>query len=124
MTSIEVRGIKYDLLLTNGALAEISDICPEGDLSRLNEAMSGKGRIKNIAYMIAAMSKGSGDGQRIRGKISRKRIQPRDADRKRDFDPARKHHGSTGHSGKGCDPRGDQGRGAAGTSKKKDESTT
>ena len=27
MTSIDVRGVKYDLLLTNGALAEIADIC-------------------------------------------------------------------------------------------------
>ena len=48
MTSIDVRGVKYDLLLTNGALTEIADICPEGDLAKLNEAMAGKGRIKNI----------------------------------------------------------------------------
>lgn len=77
MTSIEVRGIKYALLLTNGALAEISDICPEGDLSRLNEAMSGKGRIKNIAYMIAAMSKGAEMAKEFEAKSAGSEYNPR-----------------------------------------------
>ena len=58
MTKHRRAGREIRPLLTNGALAEIADICPE-DLTKLNEAMAGKGRIKNISYMIAAMSKGA-----------------------------------------------------------------
>lgn len=77
MTSIDVRGVKYDLLLTNGALAEIADICPEGDLAKLNEAMAGKGRIKNISYMIAAMSKGAELAKEYDAKAAGKDYAPR-----------------------------------------------
>lgn len=77
MTSIEVRGVKYDLLLTNGALSEIADICPEGDLTKLNEAMAGKGRYTNISYMVAAMSKGAEMAKEYDAKAAGKDYAPR-----------------------------------------------
>lgn len=60
---IIVRGEEYDLALTVGAFAEISDLCPGGEFSRINELMqqpTGKA-ITITAKMLVAMSKGAED---------------------------------------------------------------
>lgn len=63
MLKITVRGKEYDLALTVGAFAEISDLCPGGDFARINELMqmpSGQS-VTATAKMIVAMSKGAED---------------------------------------------------------------
>lgn len=63
MHKITVRGKEYDLALTVGAFAEISDLCPGGEFSRINELMqqpTGKA-IAATARMMVAMSKGAED---------------------------------------------------------------
>lgn len=55
-----VNGKERGFALTIGASAEISDLCPQGDLSRLGEVFSqsyGK-QIRTTAKIIAAMSRG------------------------------------------------------------------
>ncbi len=37
MQKITVQGVEYDLELTVGAFAEISEACPNGDFSRIDE---------------------------------------------------------------------------------------
>ena len=53
---IHNREIKF--LLTTGAMMEIAEACPGGDLKNISEAMEGTaGSFKTIAKMAAAMSK-------------------------------------------------------------------
>lgn len=61
MQKITVQGTEYDVDLTVGAFAEISEICPGGDFSRIDELFKlpvGKAMIA-AAKMLAAMSKGA-----------------------------------------------------------------
>ena len=58
--SMNINGKERGFLLTIGASAEISDLCPQGDLSRLGEVFNqsyGK-QIRVTAKLIAAMSRG------------------------------------------------------------------
>lgn len=61
MQKITVQGMEYDLDLTVGSFAEISEICPGGDFSRIDELFklpAGKEMIVS-AKMLAALSKGA-----------------------------------------------------------------
>lgn len=55
-----INGKERGFLLTIGASAEISDLCPQGDLSRLGEVFSQSyaKQIRVTAKLIAAMSRG------------------------------------------------------------------
>lgn len=55
-----INGKERGFLLTIGASAEISDLCPQGDLSRLGEVFtqSYAKQIRVTAKLIAAMSRG------------------------------------------------------------------
>ena len=55
-----INGKERGFLLTIGASAEISDLCPQGDLSRLGEVFSQSyaKQIRITAKLIAAMSRG------------------------------------------------------------------
>lgn len=67
MQKITVCGKDYDLALTVGAFAEISDLCPGGEFSRINELMqqpTGKAMVAT-AKMLVAMSKGAEDQKRF-----------------------------------------------------------
>ena len=57
---MNIFGEEYGFLLTVGASAEIADLCPDGDLNRMNELLSGKmsKTIDFTASFIAAMAKG------------------------------------------------------------------
>lgn len=55
-----INGKDRKFLLTIGASAEISELCPQGDLSRLGEVFSQSyaKQIRVTAKLIAAMSRG------------------------------------------------------------------
>jgi hypothetical protein len=55
-----INGKERGFLLTIGASAEISELCPQGDLSRLGEVFnqSYAKQIRITARLIAAMSRG------------------------------------------------------------------
>lgn len=77
MTSIDVRGVKYELLLNNWAMNEISNVCQDQDLGNLNQAMTGKDKIKNISYMIVAMVMGAEKAKEYEARIEGKTYEPR-----------------------------------------------
>lgn len=55
-----INGREYKFLMTVGASAEISDLCPEGDLSRMGDLFQqpfGK-QIRAISKIAAALSRG------------------------------------------------------------------
>lgn len=58
---MKILGKEYGLLLTVGATEEIAALCPEGDLTRIREALQ-RGKSTEIteffASMAAAMSRG------------------------------------------------------------------
>ena len=55
-----VHGKERNFMLTVGASAEIADLCPGGDLGRIEEVLNGSfsSTIKTTAKMVAAMSFG------------------------------------------------------------------
>ena len=66
MQKITVQGVEYDLELTVGAFAEISEACPNGDFSRIDELFQlppGKAMLA-AAKMLAAMSRGAEEKKR------------------------------------------------------------
>lgn len=67
---MNIFGNEYGFMLTVGASAEIADLCPEGDLKRINEVLQGKfsETINFTAAFIVAMAKGFDDAQRYAGK--------------------------------------------------------
>ena len=56
-----IHGKERNFLLTVGASAEIAELCPDGDITRLGELLtqnnSGK-QLRSIAKVIAALSRG------------------------------------------------------------------
>lgn len=77
MKSINVKGVQYELLLNNWAMNEISNVCQDKDLGNLNEAMTGKDKIKNICYMIVAMVIGAEKAKEYEARIEGKEYEPR-----------------------------------------------
>ena len=59
----------YGFMLTVGASAEIADLCPDGDLNRMNELLQGRfsQTINFTAKFIQAMAKGFDDAKRFAG---------------------------------------------------------
>ena len=66
---MEIFGEEYGFLLTVGASAEIADLCPDGDMKRIGEVLSGKmsDTIRFTASLIVALSKGFDDAKRFAG---------------------------------------------------------
>lgn len=64
-----IFGREYHLLMTVQASAEISDACPNGDLSRLGEVLSADMRyseqVKTIAKIVSALSRGYETNQKF-----------------------------------------------------------
>lgn len=66
---MKIFGDEYGFALTVGASAAIADLCPDGDLNRMNEVLSGRlsKTIDFTASFIAAMAKGYDDSKRYAG---------------------------------------------------------
>lgn len=66
---MNIFGEEYGFSLTVGASAAIADLCPDGDLNRMNEVLSGRlsNTINFTASFIAAMAKGFDDARRYAG---------------------------------------------------------
>ena len=60
---------EYGFLLTVGASAEIADLCPDGDLTRMGELLEGRysQTVNFTAAFIQAMAKGFDDAKRFAG---------------------------------------------------------
>lgn len=57
---MQVHGREVDFLFTVGASVKISELCPDGDLSRLGELLEGQyGQVtRDTATIIAALNEG------------------------------------------------------------------
>lgn len=57
---MQVHGREVGFRFTVGASAKISDLCPDGDISRLGEVLEGQygGVARDTAAIIAALSEG------------------------------------------------------------------
>ena len=66
---MEIFGEEYGFSLTVGASAEIADLCPDGDLNRMNEVLESRysKAIDFTASFIVAMAKGFDDARRYAG---------------------------------------------------------
>lgn len=66
---MKIFGEEYGFALTVGASAEIADLCPDGDLSRIAEVLEGSfsKTVKFTASFISAMAKGYDDEKRYNG---------------------------------------------------------
>ena len=65
-----IFGEDYGFLLTIGASAAIADLCPDGDLSRIEEVLDEKklSQVINFtAHLCEAMAKGFDDAKRYAG---------------------------------------------------------
>lgn len=64
-----VFGKERRFLLTVGASAEIAELCPDGDLSRLSEVLSAPyvQSMQSIARIIVALNKGYEQRQKFNG---------------------------------------------------------
>lgn len=68
---MEIFGHEYGFLLTVGASAKVSDLCPGGDLTRIGEAFGASSfgsTIRFVAEFIAALAKGYDDAERFAGR--------------------------------------------------------
>ena len=66
---MKIAGKEIGFTLTVGASAEISKMCPEGDIGRIGEAMEGTyaETLEFVANFVAAMSKGYADAKKLEG---------------------------------------------------------
>lgn len=66
---MKIFGEEYGFALTVGASAEIADLCPDGDLNRMNELLSGRmsKTINFTASFITALAKGYDEVKRYSG---------------------------------------------------------
>lgn len=64
-----IFGEEYGFMLTVGASAAIADLCPDGDLNKMNELLDGKfsDTAKFMASFVEAMAKGFDDAKRYAG---------------------------------------------------------
>lgn len=65
-----IFGEEYGFLLTIGASAAVAELCPDGDLSRINEVLDENkvGQVINFtAHLCEAMAKGFDDEKRFSG---------------------------------------------------------
>lgn len=61
---MEINGKERNFKLTVGAAAEISELCPEGDLDRLQEVLEGASFAKTtrtMAKVVVALNRGYSD---------------------------------------------------------------
>jgi hypothetical protein len=67
---MKIFGNQYDFALTVGASAKIAEMCPDGDLSRIGEVLSGNNfseTAKNGAEIVVAMASAADDVKRFEG---------------------------------------------------------
>lgn len=67
---MKLFGYEYDFALTVGASAQIADMCPDGDLSRIGEVLSGNNfseTAKNGAEIVAVMANAADAVKRFEG---------------------------------------------------------
>ena len=66
---LKIYGEEYGFKLTIGASAAIADLCPDGELERMDEVLQGKvsDTLKFTASFIEAMAKGFDDAKRYAG---------------------------------------------------------
>ena len=64
-----IFGEDYGFMLTVGASAAISDLCPDGDLTKIGDLLEGKTGdvIRFTAQFIVEMAKGFDDAKRFAG---------------------------------------------------------
>lgn len=67
---MKIFGQEYGFLLTVGASAEIADLCPDGDLSKIGDMLNGKFSdiINFTASFVAEMAKGYDEAERYSGR--------------------------------------------------------
>lgn len=66
---MKIYGEEYGFKLTIGASAAIADLCPDGELERMEELMQGKvsDTLKFTASFIEVLAKGFDDAKRYAG---------------------------------------------------------
>ena len=67
---MEIFGEEYGFLLTIGASAAVAELCPDGDLSRIEEVLDENkpSQVINFtAHLCEAMAKGFDDAKRFSG---------------------------------------------------------
>ena len=67
---MKIFGNQYDFALTVGASAKIAEMCPDGDLSRIGEVLSGNNfseTAKNGAEIVVAMASAADAVKRFEG---------------------------------------------------------
>ena len=66
---MNIFGNEYGFMLTVGASAEIAEMCPDGDLTRIGEVADAKtaDTIRFTAKFVSAMAKGFDDAKRYAG---------------------------------------------------------
>ena len=72
---MKIYGEEYGFMLTVGASALISDLCPDGDLTKMDALLNGRysQTVNFTAAFIEAMAKGFDDAKRYAGEeITRK----------------------------------------------------
>ena len=71
-------GREYPLLLTVGAMEEITARCPDGDIRRLRELLDGKTNdvVDFMADFIAALSRGAEENRRFTAMAAGERYMP------------------------------------------------
>lgn len=64
---MEIAGRNYGFMLTAGAAADLADMCPDGDISRMGELMAdvnGKS-LRDTAKVLAILSAGYEDNRQL-----------------------------------------------------------
>lgn len=53
-----INGLERKFFLSIGALADIADLCPNGDIARIGEIFEGQGMMRNLIRVAVALSRG------------------------------------------------------------------
>lgn len=66
---MKIYGEEYGFMLTVGSSAEVSDLCPDGDLTRIGEMLNGKysDMVKFVSKFVEAMARGYDNHCRFNG---------------------------------------------------------
>lgn len=53
-----INGAERKFFLSIGALSDIADLCPNGDIARIGEIFEGQGMMRNIIKVAVALNRG------------------------------------------------------------------